>query len=272
MGIRRPGPRLIPDVIRLETMGGFAVRRDGVPLEGSAFCRQKVRVVLSALLCARGAVHRECLLEWLWPSLSRERGTAALHTTVYELRRALDGPARRPASALILVEGETYRLALGGAASWDAAEFLDLARRAEEDAVTPRERVRRLRAAEAAYGGPLLPEWAYEEWAQPARAEVEEARRAVLEGLADALLDAGQHSAAVSRYRLLLAAEPEREAWQRGLMRAYWRAGEPALAVRQYHAFREQLSRDLGLEPTAETRALVSAVLRGGRAPLAATA
>jgi len=261
---RRDGPG-----VRLVTMGSFAVWRDGVPLEGSAFCRQKVRMVLAALLCARGAVHRECLLEWIWPSLPRERGTAALHTTVYELRRALDGGSRRAGRSLIAVEGETYRLVLGAGATWDAAEFLRLARRAEE-AVNPWERLRRLAAAEAAYDGPLLPEWAYEEWARDARAEVEEARRGVLERVADALLDAGQTSAAVSRYRRLLALEPEREAWHRALMRAYWRAGEPALAIRQYHACRARLKGELGMEPTLATRELFSAVLRADRrAPLA---
>jgi DNA-binding SARP family transcriptional activator len=263
----RAGP-----AVRLVTMGSFAVWRDGVPLEGSAFCRQKVRMVLAALLCARGAVHRECLLEWIWPSLPRERGTAALHTTVYELRRALDGGSRRPGRSLIAVEGETYRLVLGDEAAWDAAEFLRLARRAEKPA-TPRERIRRLAVAEAAYAGPPLAEWAYEEWARELRTEVEEARRGVLERLAAALLEAGEVSAGVARYRRLLALEPEREAWHRALMHAYWGAGEPALAIRQYHECRARLRGELGLEPTRETRELFASVLRSDRrAPLAALA
>jgi hypothetical protein len=48
-------------------------------------------------------------------------------------------------------------------------------------------------------------------------------------------------------------------------------AGEPALAIRQYHDCRDRLRGELGLEPTRETRELFSAVLRSERrAPLAA--
>jgi class 3 adenylate cyclase len=47
-----------------------------------------------------------------------------------------------------------------------------------------------------------------------------------------------------------------REAWHRGLMRVYARAGERGLALRQFHACRTILREQLGSDPSAETGAL----------------
>ena len=56
--------------------------------------------------------------------------------------------------------------------------------------------------------------------------------------------------------------EPERESWHRALMRLYARSGDRALALRQYHACRALLRRDLGIEPGPGTRALYEEILR----------
>jgi DNA-binding SARP family transcriptional activator len=250
--------------VRLVTLGGFSVRRGDAPIPEAAFRRRKARAVLAALACARGPVHRERLVDWFWPELPVERGLAALYTTLHALRRALEpGLGRGARSGLVVGEGEAYRLVLGDLDSWDAAEFLALAR----TALDPRSggaRIERLETAEAAYGGPFLPEWPYEDWALERRAEVEEANQRVLAALADALMAASRPDAAVSRYQRLLALEPEREGWHRGLMRAYAATGELALALRQYHACRAALRHGQGTEPGRETRALYSALLSGG--------
>jgi class 3 adenylate cyclase len=78
----------------------------------------------------------------------------------------------------------------------------------------------------------------------------------VAEALASALVETGEHEAAIARLRRLVALEPESERWHRLLMRAYAAAGERALALRQYHACRTILRREQGVEPGAETRAL----------------
>jgi DNA-binding SARP family transcriptional activator len=253
----RPRPHL-----RFVTMGGFSVWRDGVVVPEQAFERQKARTLLAALLCARGPVHREGLVESLWPNLTPERGLAAMHSTLYALRRALEpGLSRREQSSVVVADGQAYRLVLAEADEWDAEHFLGLARAARAAAGSGSE-IERLLEAEAAHGGPFLPEWPYAEWAAPTRTEVEETHRQVLERLADALAGRGQPAAAIARYRALLALEPEREGWHRKLMRVYADAGERALALRQYHACRALLRQRLGIEPSRETRALYAALLR----------
>jgi DNA-binding SARP family transcriptional activator len=210
--------------------------------------------------CATCSVHRE-VLEWFWPELPPERALRAFHVTLYELRRALEPDlARGAASSVVVAEAESYRVALAPQDSWDAGHFLALA----SGALAERDdeaKLRRLQEAEAAHRGVLFPEWPYAPWAEVRRAEVERTHRAVLQQLAEGLSAAGQPQAALGHYQHLTELEPEREAWHRSLMRLYASTGERALALRQFHACRALLRRELGIEPSAETRALYQELL-----------
>ena len=125
--------------------------------------------------------------------------------------------------------------------SWDAADFLELAGAAGRMAAGAGRLERALRRAEAAYTGPLFPEWPYERWSEPRQLEVAEALRSTLARLGEELAGAGSLRDAIACYERLTALEPEREAWHRALMTTYDRAGERALALRQYHACRKVL-------------------------------
>jgi DNA-binding SARP family transcriptional activator len=253
--------------IVISSLGGLTVRRGDVALPSSAFGRERARGLLAALLCQRGPVHRERLLDWFWPDLPVDRGLRAFHVTLYALRRALEPElARRAASSVVVSEGEAYRIELGADDRWDADEFLRLAGAAARARGGP-DRLDQMLAAEALHAGALFPEWPYAPWADECRQEVEVALKACLEDLADELMDGGQPGAAVPRYERLIALEPEREASHRGVMRAYALAGERPLALRQFHACRAVLRRELGVEPGAETRELYGEILRGEDEP-----
>jgi len=252
-------PRPVIDIVSL---GRLTVSRDDVPLSDAAFGRQRARALLAALLAAEGPVHREALLEWFWPRLAPTRGAAALNVTLYELRRALQPELEaRAAASLVVAEGETVRLVLGERDGWDVARFRSLAaRRPGEERADAL--VARLSDAEAAYGGAFLAEWPYEPWAAGPRARLEEIHLDVLERLAEALAGCGRLYEAIGRYRQLLTLDREREGWHRALMRLYARAGEHALALRQYHACRAVLRRTQGIDPGPETRSVYTELLR----------
>ena len=246
--------------LRLVTLGGFSVLRGGTELSETALGRPRVRSLMSVLVAADGPLHRELLLEWLWPSLPPQRGLRSLHTTVFELRRALEPDAARlNGGSVVRTEGESYRLALGERDDWDVATFLALARNGGGNGSG--HSLERLLAAEAAYTGEFLPECRYAPWAAARRAEIEEAYDGALERLAEALLATGQPGEAISRYRRLLARDPECERHHRGIMRAYDAAGDRALALRQFHRCRALIRQRLGVEPSPETRALFASLL-----------
>lgn len=246
--------------LRIVTLGELRVWRDDVAVRDSAFGRQKARALLGLLLARGRAVHRDELCEAFWADLTPDRASAALRTTLHDLRRALhpELDAASPA-AVVTSDGDAVRIAL---ADRDALDLANLESAAS--AVRTRDPtfgIQQLENAVSLYRGPLLSEWPYEEWASARREEVEDAYQTVLEGLARALDEAGRPSVAAERWRRLVAMDPEREGWHRGLMRAYAAAGERALALRQFHACRAALRRRQGVEPGRETRDLYSAIL-----------
>lgn len=254
-------PRAHADArLHFVTLGRFAVERDGVAIEEGEFGRRKARSLLAVLLCMRRAVHREELVDLLWPALTPERGLAALHSTVHVLRRTLDAGSPADRASVVHSDGIGYRVVLGPRVSWDVDLFMTAADRAR--GVAPDERIDALLNAEALYTGSLLPEWSFAPWTRALRAEVEETHRGVVEAVAREFGRVGRYGEAIGRYRLLLALEPEREGWHRGLMEQYAAAGERALALRQYQACRATLLDGLGVEPSRATRDLHTRILR----------
>jgi len=246
--------------LRLVSLGRLAVFRGETRLSDDLFGRQMARKLLAVLLSAEGPIHRDVLLERLWPHLPPDRARVSLHSTLYSLRRAIDPGLSPGGHSQIITDGETYGLNLGPADDWDAARFERLAHRGLE-ASSAHQRIDVLRSAEACYTGPFLPEWAYEDWASARRLKLERSYCAVVEALADAFSSVGQADLAVARYERLLELDPEREAWHRALMQAYARAGERPRALRQYHACRTLLRERLAVDPSPETRALYRALL-----------
>ena len=247
--------------LQYRALGGFAVERDGVAVTRTAFGREKARMLLAALLCANGPVHREVLLDWLWPDLDAERGMRAFHVTLHALRRALEPELpRRTPSSVILTDGEAYRVVLRDGDAYDVAELLELAK-GWRNGESEDEQLERLVRAESAADGELLPEWPYAPWAEAARREVERTRSEVLASLGRSLLDLGRPAEATIRFRRLIEVDAEREEWHRLLMRALAEAGERPLALRQYHACRAVLRRELGIEPGPDTRNLYRQIL-----------
>jgi predicted ATPase len=132
-------------------LGGFAAEAAGSPVPDSAWRLRKARELVKLLALADGhRLHREQAMDVLWPD--RDPGSAAnnLNQAVYAARKALG------AAAIELQDG-LLRL--------DA----DLDVEAFEVAATDARRDRTAAACERAlalYGGELLPENRYDDWAE----------------------------------------------------------------------------------------------------------
>jgi len=100
----------------VQTFNDFRVKLDGVELNLTTW-RSKKAVDLLAYMILRfpQSVHKEVLIEYLWPEVEPEVGSRRLHHVVSELRRYLEPSATRYArEQYLLYDHGEYKLSLQG--------------------------------------------------------------------------------------------------------------------------------------------------------------
>lgn len=113
------------------------------------------------------------------------------------------------------------------------------------------------------YAGDLLPTDRYEEWAEEHRRRLRETHLSLLLGLARLREERGVCDLAAEALRRVVAEEPTREEAHVGLIRLYALLGSKGEALAQYNRLREAISRELGTEPAAASRALREEIMAG---------
>jgi WD40 repeat protein/DNA-binding SARP family transcriptional activator len=119
-----------------------------------------------------------------------------------------------------------------------------------------------LREALDLWRGPPLADFAYESFAQPEIARLEELRLLALERRIEADLALGRDGALVGEVQALVREHPLREQFRLQLMLALYRSGRQAEAIDVYHATRRALVDELGIEPSEALRDLAGLMLR----------
>ena len=218
----------------------------------------KQRALLAILLVhANQVVPTDRLIDELWAADSRETSVSALRVRIHELRKTLGGDTvllTRSPGYLIRVESERLDL-------HRFERLLDEGRRSLE-AGAPGDASRSLGAALGLWRGPPLVDVAYEQFAQPVIARLEELRIVALELRIEAELALGRHAQLVGELEALVAEHPLRERLHALRMLALYRSGRQAEALDAYRSVRAGLAAGLGLEPSAPLRELERAILR----------
>ena len=255
-GLVLPAPRaeLAPreaPLLEVRCFGGFGLALGGEPVDLSA-AKPRARQALRRLaLAADRPVHREALIEALWPGGDAVAATRHLHVLISTLRRVLEPGVARGESHLIVREGEAYRLVLPPGAVADVVEFdrAVAAGRVARAAGNGEHAAESFQRALDVYAGDLLPEDGPADWVVDERdlrrAEACEAAGA----LAETLLERGEAlSAAIVCERGLHVDRYEDALW-RTCIAAYERGGDPAAAERTRRKYEGVLA-ELGLSPT----------------------
>ncbi|MEX1263176.1 MAG: AAA family ATPase [Actinomycetota bacterium] len=223
--------------VEIQLLGRFEVKVDGRPVPATAWRHRKAAGLVKLLALASGnRLHREQVIESLWPHLSPDAGDRNLHKAIHLSRKEIGDPA-----AITLSSQE---VGLGDVVAVDVERFESEAERAL-GAADPGS----CKSVASQYTGELLPEDRYEEWTQPARER--------LHLLYAALLRCAE------RWSDLLEIEPLDEEAHRALIRAYADAGNRAAALRQFARLKGLLGKDLGLRPAPESVALYEEIARG---------
>jgi DNA-binding SARP family transcriptional activator len=240
--------------MQLRCLGGFALTVDGHPVDLAAV-RPRARAALRLLaMRADRAVHRETIIEALWPEIDAGTGAHNLQVVISALRRLLEPDAPRGASSLLVREGDAYRLALPPGADVDVLAFEVAAAdaRAARSAGDVQAAVTALERAQAVYAGELLPEDGPAEWAVKERERLRLVAAEMAQIRAEVALELDDTETAAAACEWGLAVDRYHDRLWRLLAEARERSGDHAAAHRARRAYDDALA-ELGLPVRGDT-------------------
>jgi DNA-binding SARP family transcriptional activator len=203
------------------------------------------RVVAFIALC-RQPRQRAYIAGCLWLDTSDERAQANLRSALWRLRR----------SGYPLIRATASQLQLDPAVEVDLHEAEVLAERMLANEKGP---ALALDVDFSPFDGDLLPDW-YDEWVLLERERFRQLRLRALDALCDRLTRAGRPREALEVGHAAVAAEPLRESAHRALVRVHLAEGNAAEAIRQYRLFRQLVTEQLGIAPSARMEALIQGI------------
>jgi len=227
-------------------------------MDGS-WSRRKALMLLK-VLASRGErrLHREALLDILWPELDAAAALNNLHKNLHYIRSALT--AAGVTESLVTLRSETVELA--GGTQLDVDRFRDAASEAlGADDLALLEEAARL------YKGDFLPEDVFEPWAAQDREALRALAGRVLHRLAAAYEGAGRTDDAIETLQRLLRSDVLNEEAHCHLIALYARSGSRHRALRQFQVLRDLLREELQVEPSEAARSLYEQLLAGDGSP-----
>jgi predicted ATPase/DNA-binding SARP family transcriptional activator/DNA-binding CsgD family transcriptional regulator len=246
------------ETLRIRLLGGFRVSVGARVIREEEWRRKKAASLIKLLALAPGhRLHREQVMELLWPHLDPVAAPNNLRRTLHVARRVL-GPSPSTAAGHLRRQGEEVVLCPEGRLWVDVEAFEEAAANARRSGEPGA-----YRAALALYAGDLLPGDPYEEWAEERRRELRETYVSLLLGLASIHEGRGDYGSAVEALREAIAEELTREEAHVGLIRLYALSGHRAEALTQYERLHQILSSRLGTQPGPSSRALREEIAAG---------
>jgi DNA-binding SARP family transcriptional activator len=244
--------------LSVEMLGGLRVQTDGRPVTRWGGRRNRM-TFLFILNHHPRAVHREELIEALWPGSDPTTGRNNLNQAIHGARTAF----RRAGVAVpIDYSADCYRITPGVDVLTDVSEFERLA---AAGLAATEGRLDLLMAAARTYTGDYLVDEPYQTWVDDVRIHLSRVHRDVLDAASRLLLDEGRYAESIAICRQILNAEPTYESAHQRLMIALARDGRRCEALQAFERCRDLLERELGVAPALTTRR-VAMLLRAGAA------
>mgnify|MGYP001259583685 CR=1 FL=1 len=248
-------------VLQIFALGKFGLAANGRGVAVDKWKRRQAVTLLKFLVSQLDRpVHRERILDCLWPDVDEERGWGRLKVTMYYLRTQLR--AAGAGENAVQTVGDAYLLKRD--AVWVDADNFEK-RVAEGRALEAKGRgsdaLRCYEEAQFLYRGNYFEQDAFADWCAEERERLGEIYMEMLTRKADCHAQRGEYAEAVQMCRKGLVHDPCRESFHRALMQYLARLGRPDWAVAQFRHCQATLAREFGAEPTPETQRLYRQIL-----------
>lgn len=218
---------------RISLLGGFSVSVGGSAVTDQQWSRRNASALVKLLALAKGRrLHREQVMDALWPDLSADLAGPRLHQAAHYARRALEAAGRG-----IVLSHDFVELLPDDEVTIDAVDF-----RGAAEAALAGHSAEAAAAALDLHTGVLLPDDVYEPWAEEHRESLEQLRRELLR--------------LTGRWEELLEVDPADEQAHLALARSHADRGDVRAAMRQLERLELTLRRELGTAPGAEAESL----------------
>ena len=188
--------------LEVHLLGTFRVRLGGRAISDTVWRQRRAAAIVKLLALAPDLrLHREQILDSLWPDLAAENAANNFRVSLHHARRGLEQVGAAPDTFLVR-DGEGLFLGPREQIQVDVAQFVAAVSRAwqSSDPAIAHE-------AAALYAGDLLPEDPYEEWAVARREGLRTSYHTLLTRLAGLHEAAGDLDRAVAVRELALASD-----------------------------------------------------------------
>lgn len=235
-------------------LGTFRVEIGGTPVPTTHWRLRKARTLVAMLALAPGQrLHRDQIIDRLWPELDARAGSHGLHQALYVARRALAGAGSHE---VLAVQHSEVLLCSDCTVEVDALTF----ERAAVAALATHD-TWALRAALDLDGGDLLTDQTYEDWFSDRRATLKVTRHALRIRLAECLARSGSADEAMAQIDQVLTDDAVHEGAVRAAMTLLTEGGRRSEALARYERLRDDLLDRFGTDPDEQTATLFRRLL-----------
>lgn len=239
--------------LRVQTLGKEIIERDGVLVLSTEWRAAAARELFFYLLF-NGAQNRERISLDFWPDSTPSRVRSNFHTTLYRVRQALG-------ENIIVFKDEKYCVNPELDVWCDAHEFESLVKKARPLPYRDARTEDLWFHAATLYQGDFLPQLEGD-WVIDYREMLNEYYLEALIALGECARARQDSSDAIKMYKQALKVDPYREDIHRLLVTCYAERSERRKIYQHYRELQELFSRDLGVEPSRETVALIKSLLK----------
>jgi len=248
--------------LRIQTLGGFRVWRDGQEIEPVVWGREKAIHLFQFFVTTRGQYfHKEQIIDRLWPELDMKASDRDFKVALHAINKALE-PERKPRAEPRFIHRNDLTYSLNLADVWidvDTFEQHVIAGnrllQTDEEAT-----IKEYQTAVQLYIGNYLPERRYEDWTSAERERLQVLVLNMMTRLANLLIERNSLES-IRLTQRVLAMDPVWEDAYRTQMQIYWAQGNRPLAIRTYQQCVKQLEQEFGVPPLPETEALYQKIL-----------
>lgn len=206
-------------------------------------------------------VHKDVLVELIWPDQDSEKTLKRLHVALPALRKALEPDVRKGASAYLVRENDHYRIEKGEGGFLDSDLFLEEIRQAEQT-IDQEKKLAHLLQAIQYYQGDFLEEDLYLEWCFEEREHLKQKYLFTLEQVIRLYERRGENQESIRYCEKYLEKDPYSESRYKDLMNFHMDNGNFAEGLKVYEKCHDRIVKELASPLCQETVAVYEKLVK----------